>query len=165
MLAVSGSVEAARTGDAGRGFAIVSSDIRNLAREASANVDRAKDTVRGVIDHVAVVKNDLERIVSSSESEVQNNRDVSVLLDKLGTDVGEMRAANESIVRGAAEILSATVEISAGGRQIATAAEQASAASRQAATAASQQAQGAEDLAAAVEEIASLADELKIADG
>ena len=33
MLAVSGSVEAARAGDLGKGFAVVSKDIRNLARE------------------------------------------------------------------------------------------------------------------------------------
>jgi methyl-accepting chemotaxis protein len=45
MLAVSGSVEAARAGDAGRGFAVVSNDIKSLAREASQNVERAKDTV------------------------------------------------------------------------------------------------------------------------
>ena len=33
MLAVSGSVEAARAGDLGKGFAVVSKDIRNLARD------------------------------------------------------------------------------------------------------------------------------------
>ena len=62
MLAVSGSVEAARAGDSGRGFAIVSNDIRGLAREASANVERAKDTVRGVLEQIAVLKSDLEQI-------------------------------------------------------------------------------------------------------
>ena len=53
MLAVSGSVEAARAGDAGRGFAVVSNDIRSLAREASENVERVKDTVRGILDQIA----------------------------------------------------------------------------------------------------------------
>ena len=53
MLAVSGSVEAARAGDAGRGFAVVSNDIRSLAREASQNVERAKDTVFGILDQIA----------------------------------------------------------------------------------------------------------------
>jgi methyl-accepting chemotaxis protein len=163
MLAVSGSVEAARTGDAGRGFAIVSNDIRSLAREASTNVDRAKGTVRGVLDQIALVKSELEQIVASSEAEVQNNHAVSAVLETLSADAAEMRAANAAIVRGAGEILSATVETAAGGRQIAAAAEEASAAARQAATAATEQSQGAEDLAAAVEEIAALADELKIA--
>ena len=162
MLAVSGSVEAARAGDSGRGFAIVSNDIRSLAREASANVERAKDTVRGILDQIAILKNDLEQIAASSDMEVQNNRSVSALLTRIAGDVDEMRAANKAIVRGAAEILAATVETATGARQVASASEEASAAARQAATAATQQSRGAEDLAAAIEEIASLADELKL---
>jgi len=120
--------------------------------------------VRGVLDQIALLKSDLEQIVASSEVEVQNNRTVATVLDKIGTDVGETRLANKSIARGSTEILSATVEIATGSRQVAAAAEQAGAASREAATAATEQSQGAEDLAAAIEEIASLADELKLAD-
>ena len=43
MLAVNGSVEAARAGEFGKGFAVVSTDIRNLARESAENADRIKD--------------------------------------------------------------------------------------------------------------------------
>jgi methyl-accepting chemotaxis protein len=164
MLAVSGSVEAARAGDSGRGFSIVSSDIRSLAREASTNVERAKDTVRNVLDQIALLRNDLEQIAASSETEVQTNRTVSSMLEKIGADVDAIRSANQAIVRGAAEILSAAVETATGARQVAAAAEEASAASRQAATAATEQSRGAEDLAAAIEDIAALADELKLAD-
>ena len=34
MLAISGSIEAARAGDFGKGFAVVSADIRNLAKDS-----------------------------------------------------------------------------------------------------------------------------------
>ena len=163
MLAVSGSVEAARAGDAGRGFAIVSSDIRALAREASDNVDRAKETVRGVLEQIAVLKSDLEQIVASAESEVDNNRRVSIVLEKLVGEAAEMRAANQTIVGRATEILAAAVEAATGARQVAAASEEASAAVRKATTAATEQSRGAEDLAAAIEEIASLADELRSA--
>ena len=164
MLAVSGSVEAARAGESGRGFAIVSNDIRGLAREASANIERAKDTVRGVLEQIAVLKNDLEQMTASAELEVENNSAVSAVLTKLGDEVAEMRSANKSIVRGAAEILAAAAESATGARQVAAASEEASAAAREAATAATEQSRGAEDLAAAIEEIASLADELKRTD-
>jgi len=164
MLAVSGSVEAARAGDSGRGFAIVSSDIRTLAREASANVDRAKETVRGVLEQIAVLKSDLEQIGVSAESEVDNNRRLSIVFEKLGGEVAEMRVANQTIVGRAAEILAAAVEASTGARQVAAASEEASAAVRKATTAATEQSRGAEDLAAAIEEIASLADELQSVD-
>jgi methyl-accepting chemotaxis protein len=161
MLAVSGSVEAARASDAGRGFALVSNDIRSLAREASQNVEQAKETVRGILDQIATLKLDLEQIVSASEVEVQNNRAVFMALGKVDADLAALTKASEAILEGAETILASVSETSAGARQIATAAEQARNASRQAATASTQQAQGAEDLAAAIEEIASLADELK----
>ena len=161
MLAVSGAVEAARAGDSGRGFAVVSNDIRNLAREASENVERAKDIIGGILDQIAVLKSDLELFIATAEDEVQNNRTVSASLQKITDDVGALSAASKSILEGTEGILSATTEMSKAARQISAAAEEASAASREAITAATQQSSGVEDLAAAIEEIASLADELK----
>ena len=161
MLAVSGSVEAARAGDAGQGFAVVSTDIRALSREASANVDRAKDTVRGILDYLGVLKADLDQFIVSAEIEVENNRAVSAQLEGIEHEVASLAAASAAILRGADVILASTGQMSAAARQIATASEEASSAAREAATAAAQQARGAEDLAAAIEEIAALADELK----
>ncbi len=165
MLAVSGSVEAARAGEAGRGFAVVSNDIRSLAREASESADRIKETVGGILEQIASLRRDLEQIIDSVELEVQNNRSVIGALDKVEREVGALRAANDAILQGAEQILSAAVETATGARQIAAAAEEASNAARQAATASTEQASGAEDLAAAIEEIASLADTLKQQNG
>ncbi len=161
MLAVSGAVEAARAGEAGRGFAVVSNDIRALAREAAENVDRARDTVRGIIEQIAALRSEFEQIGTATEAQVRNSRTVSADLEKIEQDVGRLRVAGESILEGSGSILSATAEIANAARQIAAAAEEASAASREAATAATEQSQGVEDLAAAIEEIATLADELK----
>ena len=165
MLAVSGSVEAARAGSAGSGFALVSGDIRSLAREASESIDRAKDTVRGILEQIASLRRDGEQIIGAGEIEMQNNRAIFVSLERLDGDVAAMKSANQVILEQAESILSSSAQAAAGAKQIATAAEEASSAARQAATAASQQARGAEDLAAAIEEIASLADELKIRNG
>lgn len=161
MLAVSGSVEAARAGDSGRGFAVVSNDIRGLAREASENIEQAADTVRGILDQIAVLRNGLAQIRSSGEVEVQNNRIVSEALARVRDEVRILGDASTAILNGADEILAAAAETATGARQIAAAAEEASSASREAAAAAAEQSDGAEELAAAIEEIASLADELK----
>src|SRR5258707_14524548 len=83
MLAVSGSVEAARSGEAGRGFALVSNDIRGLAREASESTDRAKDTVRGILDQIGSLRRDLEQVIAASENEVQNNRATFAAIEKV----------------------------------------------------------------------------------
>jgi methyl-accepting chemotaxis protein len=158
MLAVNGSVEAARAGASGKGFAVVSNDIRGLARESASNVERAKNTVRAILDQIATLKRDLEQIIAISEVEGDNNAEVVVHLQRLGEDIEKLAASNRAIVDRADDIMTGSAEASGGARQIATAAEEASAASRQAAAAANEQTRGAEDLAAAIEEIASLAD-------
>jgi methyl-accepting chemotaxis protein len=161
MLAVSGSVEAARAGESGRGFAVVSNDIRNLARDASANLERARDTVRGIVDQIGILKSELQQITAITEVEVQKNQSVSASLLQLADEVTALGAAGRAILHGADKILSATTEIAQAAQQVAAAAEEASVASREAATAANEQSRGAEDLAAAIEEIASLADAMR----
>jgi hypothetical protein len=71
MLAVSGSVEAARAGDVGKGFAVVSKDIRSLAQDSGENAGRIKDTVRAIRDQIAAVRRELEQIISAAEMENQ----------------------------------------------------------------------------------------------
>jgi len=162
MLAVSGSIEAARAGDAGRGFAIVSMDIRKLAQDAAENIDGVKDTVRLIQLQIAAVHRELELIALASEAEISKNKQIVDRLQAAEADVEVMVRSNASILDATQAILVAAKEVQIGTQQIAAVAQEASAASDQAATAARQQSRGAEDLAAAVEEIASLADELQL---
>ena len=162
MRAVCGWVEAARAGDAGRGFAIVSTDIRKLAQDAAENIDGVKDIVRLLQGQVAAVQRELETIVAACEAEIGRSRLIAERLIAAETDVDLMAHGNATILDAAQAILTAAKQVQAGTQQIASVAQQASAASQQAATAARQQSRGAEDLAAAVEEIASLADELQM---
>jgi len=160
MLAVSGAVEAARTGEAGRGFSVVSNDIRGLAREASESADKIKETIRGIADQIRSVARDVEQMNAIGEMEVERNRSIAGSLDQIASDVKALAEVNTTIQRGADAILTSISEALKGSQQIAAAADEAGAASKQASTAAAEQARGVEDLAAAVEEIASLADEL-----
>ncbi len=162
MLAVSGSIEAARAGDAGRGFAIVSGDIRSLARDASDNADRIKDVIRQIRDQITSVRRDLEQSAGIAQAEVPKNILTAERLGAVAADVQTIRQGSVAILTGSETVLTAVREVRLGTQQVAAVAEQAGSAAAQAATAARQQARGAEDLAAAIEEIASLADELQI---
>ena len=161
MLAVSGSVEAARAGESGRGFAVVSNDIRNLARDASANVERAKDIVQNILERISTLKSDLQQFTAAAEVEMQRNQVVSAALLRLTEEVTALGVASRSILEGGDKILTATTEITQAAQQVASGAEEANVASREAATAAHEQSRGAEDLAAAIEEIASLAEAMR----
>lgn len=157
MLAVSGSVEATRAGEAGVGFATVSADIRKLSRDASASAERAKDIVRTMHDQVGAIRRDLDQVVGSAEAEIGRNRSVMERFAAIADDLRAVQASNGDILSGSEHILRSVREVRSGTAQIAEAADLASAAAREAGAAARQQAQGAEALAAAIEEIASIA--------
>jgi methyl-accepting chemotaxis protein len=165
MLAVSGSVEAARAGDLGKGFAVVSKDIRGLARDSGENAARIKETVTAIRDQIATVRKELEQIVAAAESENQKNTAVLSHLGVVETDMNEITAGNREFLMGAEAILSSLREGARGIQQVAAAAEEAGSAAAEAAAAAKQQARGAEELAAAIEEIASLAVDLQNRNG
>lgn len=164
MLAVSGAIEAARAGEAGRGFALVSGDIRALAQESGESADQVKDTVRNIIEQIGSVRRNLEHLTESGAAEAEKNRQLFAALDRVEGDLAALASANLSIQRGAQSIDAAVAETLNGTKQIAEAAAEAGQAARQAAVASAEQARGAEDLAAAIEEIASLADHLNSAD-
>jgi methyl-accepting chemotaxis protein len=165
LLAVNGSVEAARAGDFGKGFAVVSKDIRNLARDAGENAERAKDTVRTIQDNIAVIRRELELTIAVAEAENQKSEGVRKSLGSVKTEMGDIAGSNQEILTSAETIMISVTEAHRGAQQIAAAAEQAGSATTESAAAAKQQARAAEDLAAAIEEIASLADEMQKRNG
>lgn len=157
MLAVSGAVEATRSGAAGRGFAMVAGDIRKLSQEAAGNAERAKDAVQTLQDHMGMIRRDLDQIVGVAESEIARHR---ALIERFGlviTDLQSVEAINGAIVDGTLDILNAVREIRSGADRIAEAAGIGSSAAREAIIFAGQQTQAFEELVAAIEEIASIA--------
>lgn len=165
MLAVSGSVEAARAGSEGRGFAIVSSDIRKLADNASETIEGAKEGVRSIQNTIGTARRDLEMAVQTSEAELARNKLIVARLDQVQRDCETISTGSGAIMASADAVLVAVREILAGTEQIATVAQEAGAAAGQAAASAREQSGAAEDLAAAIEEIALLSDELQATSG
>jgi methyl-accepting chemotaxis protein len=163
MLATNGSIEAARAGEYGKGFVVVSTDIRNLASESAQNADRIKDLVKGVQDQIATVRRELEEIGGVSRAEVEKAGSVTTSLVAVVSDMTVIADKNQEIARGSAEIVAALGALKKTMSQIAAAAEEASKAASESAAAAEEQSRSADELARAVDEIASLADELQSA--
>src|SRR4029079_15397799 len=132
MLAVSGSVEAARAGDLGKGFAVVSKDIRNLARDSGENAGRIKDTVKAIQTQIAAWRKELEKIISAAETENQKNATVLSKLVEVQADMDQLAVGSQQILANADVILSSLKEGARGTQQVAAAAEQAGSAAAEA---------------------------------
>lgn len=161
MLAVSGAIEAARTGEHGKGFVVVSSDIRNLSRDSAEHADRIKDLVTTVQNQIRSVRQTLEEIALAATTEAEKTQRVLDSIDTVEVEMGKVQTRFMEISSSASTMTTVLTEVKRSTEQVATVATEADQATLQASDAADQQSKAAEELAAAVEEVASLADSLR----
>lgn len=103
LLALNAAVEAARAGEAGKGFAVVADEVRNLAQRSA---QAAKDT---------------STLISGTVERVQNG---SEYVQHLATGFGEIEQASQNVGKLVAEISVATNEQAQGVDQVNTAVAQ-----------------------------------------
>jgi len=85
MLAISGSIEAARAGDFGKGFAVVSADIRNLAKDSESNTDKINDTIESMNAEIDTVRTDWLKLLANQEIEKEQIAVLIHEIDKITT--------------------------------------------------------------------------------
>ena len=146
LLALNAAIEAARAGEAGRGFAVVADEVRKLA-EKTMNATREVDTA-------------IKGIQTSARSNIDNTRKAT---DAIEVGTGMVGKSGE-ILREIVRLVETTADSV---RNIATASEEQSAASEQITRStdeinriASETADAMQQSARAVQDVASLADEL-----
>ncbi len=83
MLAISGSIEAARAGDFGKGFAVVSADIRNLAKDSESNTEKINDTIEGMNAEIAMVQDDWADLLEGQDGEKKRLESLVSEMDKI----------------------------------------------------------------------------------
>lgn len=118
MLAISGSIEAARAGDFGKGFAVVSADIRNLAKDSESNTEKINDIVESMNSEIDTVKTDWNNLLHSQGTEEANINSLvddiviitEMLVDLLDKYTG-LKAANDQNLEGMNQVMIGINEI------------------------------------------------------
>ncbi|WP_051512296.1 bacteriohemerythrin [Skermanella stibiiresistens] len=94
LLALNATIEAARAGDAGKGFAIVASEVKLLATQTAKATD---EITRQIIE----IQNSTHSSVEAIGAIVQINRDMSGVATAISTAVEQQYAATSEIARNA----------------------------------------------------------------
>lgn len=104
LLSLNASIEAARAGEQGRGFAVVAQEVKKLAEQSSASVDRIASLISEIQDDsTRALKNiDLGRLSAEEGAEMVNHTAMSYknmfgFIENLAKDIDEIAAASDTL--------------------------------------------------------------------
>jgi methyl-accepting chemotaxis protein len=108
LLALNAAVEAARAGEQGRGFAVVATEVRALAHRSAAAAKEIKELIGTSLTQVDAGSVLVEQAGRTMSDIVDNVRQVSSIIDEIGTASLEQEVGIEQVNRAIGEMDAAT---------------------------------------------------------
>ncbi|CCO25481.1 bacteriohemerythrin [Maridesulfovibrio hydrothermalis] len=132
LLALNAAIEAARAGEAGRGFAVVADEVRKLAEKTMVATKEVGDAINDIQSHahtnVASVERAAADIVSGTETAVESGRymhQIVAIIDSTSEQVDSIATASEEQSATSEEINSAVSDVTRVAQETAEGMEQA----------------------------------------
>ncbi|MDY3808882.1 methyl-accepting chemotaxis protein [Desulfovibrio porci] len=128
LLALNAAIEAARAGEAGRGFAVVADEVRKLAEKTMSSTNDVGNAIKAIQESTAKsmsgVDNAVERIGEGTELANQSGRalqEIVATVEATGDQVNAIATASEEQSAASEEINQSIVQVNDMSRQTAEA--------------------------------------------
>lgn len=141
LLALNAAIEAARAGEAGKGFAVVADEVRKLAEQSTSSSEEIQKIVKEIIDVIESTNKEMgtsRGLMDTSKRELLKTTEifdvvaenVSLITDKIeeiNSHMSQITTTKEQVLSAVSSISSVTEESAAATEEISSASEEQSA--------------------------------------